>query len=292
MTTRRLNRQEIAAIVGNDPRSIRAFERLLSDVQANISGPTSLMLNFNSDGTLADPLPVAASFQLIPENAGAFTSGVSWGVTVLSGSFSGAGPTIGGTGTGTLLINSGIATPTVTLGITARVDGRGYPPLTLTVSKSLAPPDMPGGGGTASDSTSTLNSFSSGAFATIGRELLITLPTGVTSATLTAAAIALRLNNAAPDDFTRVEAKWQRETAPSVWSDVGAVATSSPDPFVTEFAEPGTPSLYLSTAGSITCNRTETGMTAGTAQKFRIVARVSAGNVRTVTPQGTVSVSS
>jgi len=291
VTTRRLNRAEIAAIVGNDPRAIRAFERLLSDVQANISGASNIVLNYNSDGTLADPLPVAASFQLIPEGGDAFTSGVSWGVTVLAGTFDSTAPTIGGTGTAVLLINSGLASPTVTLAVTARVDGRGYPPLTVTLSKSIAAPDGGGGGGggTPSDSTSTFSTFNSGTFAPITRELLITLPAAITDATLTAAALTLRLGNASPGGTTTVEAKWQRETAPAVWSDVGATATSSPNPFVDELEDPP---LFLQTSGSITCNRTEPGMTAGTAQKFRLVARVSAGNVRTVTVTGTAGVAS
>lgn len=289
MTSRRLNRTEIAAIVGNDPRAIRAFERLLSDVQANISGPSSIILNYNSDGTLADPLPVAASFELIPEGGGAFSSGVSWGVTVLSGEFDGALPTIGGTGMGALLINSGLASPTATLGITARVDGRGYPPWTVTVTRSTAPPEGGGGGTTTSDSTSALSAFGLTTFVPIARELLITLPASVTEATLTAASIALRLPAASPGGITVVEAKWQRETAPAVWSDVGAVSTSSPSPFVEDLSEPETP-IFLSIAGAITCNRTETGMVAGSAQKFRLVARVSSGNLRTVTPSGTASV--
>lgn len=289
MTTRRLNRTEIAAIVGDDPRAIRAFERLLSDVQANISGPSNIVLNYNSDGTLADPLPAVTTFQLIPEGDVAFSNGVSWGVTVLSGEFDGSPPTIGGTGAGALFINSGITSPVVTLGITARVSGRGYPPLTVTVTRSTAPTEGGSGGGTASDSTSSLTALGLTTFVPITRELLITLPASVTEATLTAASIALRLPAALPDGTTVVEAKWQRESAPSVWSDVGVTSTSSPSPFVEDLSEPGTP-IFVATAGAITCNRTETGMVAGSAQKFRLVARVSSGNVRTVTPSGTASV--
>ena len=289
MTSRRLNRAELLSIVGGDQRALRAFERLLNQVQANISGPTSVAINYNSDGTIATPTPIAVQFQLIPDNAGAFTSGVSWGFTVLSGTFDGAAPTIGGTGTGTLFINSGLASPEVTLGITARVDGRAYPPLTLLLTRSLAPPDGGGGGMTASDSTSTFTPFSTGAFTPITRDLVVTLPAAVTAATLTAGAIQLRLNNTAPEGPSTIEMKWQRETAPAVWTDVGAVATSSPDPFVEELSDPP---LFIQTAGSITCNRNETGMTAATQQKFRIVARVSAGNVRAVSITGTASVSS
>lgn len=289
MTFRRLNRAEIESIVGKDLRAIKAFERLLSDVQASITGPSSVAINYNSDGTIATPTPIAVQFQLIPEGAGAYTSGVSWGVTIISGTFTGAAPTIGGTGTGTLFINSGLASPEVLLGITARVGGRGYPPFTVLLTRSLAPPDGGGGGLTARDSTSTFNTFTSSAFEPITRDLAITLPSGVTVATLTAAALELRLQNDAPFGSSTIEIKWQRETAPSVWGDVGAVATSSPDPFVTETFDP---SFFMQTAGSITCNRSATGLSAGSAQKFRLVARVAAGNVRQVSVTGTAAVSS
>lgn len=287
MSAYTLNREEIAAIVGNDPRAIRAFERLLTNVQANITGPSQIVLNYNSDGTLASPLPVAVQFQLVPESGTTFTSGVSWGVTVLSGTFAGTGPTIGGTGNGALLINSGITSPTATLGITARVNGRGYPPSTVTVTKSIAAPDGGGGGTTPGDSTSTLNVISGTSFAVISRDLVVTLPSGISTATLTAADISLTPISVSPFSVTTIEAKWQRETAPSVWSDVGAVATSLPDPRVV--VEDG---FFLAEPGSITCNRSETGLTPSTQYKFRLVARISAGTTRDIYCAGTLSVSS
>ena len=289
MTTRRLNRSELARIVGNDPRAIREFERLFADVQAGITGPAVININYNSDGTIADPLPIITAFQLVPEGGAAFVSGVSWGVTLLSGSFDGAGATIGGTGSGLLQINSGLATNSVTLGVTARVDGRGYPPLSVTLNKVIAGAGGGGGGLTPNDSVSSFTAFSTGTFAAVTRDLAVTLPTGVTTATLTAASLGLRLANAGPAGTTTAEFKWQRETAPAVWTDVGAVATSSPDAFVDELEDPP---LFVQTSGAVTCNRTETGMVAGSAQKFRLVARVSAGNVRSVSITGTASVSS
>lgn len=284
----RLNRNEIAAIVGNDPRAIRVFERLFADVQANIAGPATITLNYAADGTLTSPLPVTANYTLVPVDGTALTSGVSWGVTVLSGSFVGAGPTAGGTGTGIIQINSGLASPTVLLGVTARVNGKGYPPFSVTVQRSTAAPDSGGGGTTPGDSTNALISFSAATFDPITRDLAVTLPVAATSATLTAANIFLDLESAAPAGFTVVEVKWQRETAPSVWSDVGSSALSTPDPFVLD--EGG--GLYTTGAGEVTCNRTATGLVAGSAQKFRLVARIVSGNIRTVYPFGTASVAS
>ncbi len=288
MTAGRLNRSELSRIVGGDPRAIREFERVLSNVQANINGASSITLNYSSAGVLTSPLPVTSSFTLNPENGSAFTSGVSWGVTVLSGSFTGPEPTIGGTGTGILQINSGIAGASALIAVTATVNGVGYPPFSVSLVRSTATPDTPGGGGTASDSTSAILTFNTGTFAAITRELSITLPAGVTTATLTTGSIFLEVESDAPAGGTACQVKWQRETAPSVWSDVGAVAGSFPSPFVLD--EGG--GIYAAGSGEVMCNRTETGMVAASPQKFRLVARVSSGNVRTVFPFGTASVTS
>lgn len=288
MTTGRLNRSDLSRIVGNDPRAIREFERLFGQVQANINGVSTITLNYASDGTLTSPLPVSVPFTLNPEGGASFTSGVSWGVRVLSGTFVGAAPTIGGTGTGVLQINSGLASPIALIAVTARVNGIGYPPFSVSIVRSTALPDTPGGGGTASDSTSALSTFNSNVFVPITRDLSVTLPTGVTSATLTTGSLDLSLESLAPDGSTDVAVKWQRETAPSVWSDVGAVGTSAPSPFVID--EGG--GLYSSTSGQITCNRTETGMVAASPQKFRLVARISGGVIRDVFPFGNASVTS
>lgn len=288
----RLERGDIAKIVGNNPIAIREFERLLADVQANITGMSVITLAYTSVGALSTPVPALFSYTLAFSDGTVARSGVSWGVVVISGSFSGAAPTMGGTSTGVLQLNSGIATPTVTLAITARVNGRGYPAFTVMIQRTIAPVDAGTGGTASSDTTATLTAFNTSAFAPITRDLVITTPALATQAVLTAPLIALGLEFEVPAGSTSVEIKWQRETAPSVWSDVGSVATSSPDPFVTKFIDPDAPSFYFSTSGSITCSRTETGLVAATQYKFRLVARISAGNVRVVIPEGAVTVTS
>jgi hypothetical protein len=287
-----LRRDQLAAVLGNNHQVIKEFERVLSDVQANIGGQSMITLNYTSAGVLTTPLPALYQFTLTASDQSVFRSGVSWGVTVLSGTFTGAGPTMGGTGTGILQLNTGLASPTASLAITARVDGRGYPAFTVTIGRSNAPTEGGGGGGTASDSTSTFTGFSTNSFVAITRDLAVTLPAAVTTATLTAAAIELFLDNDAPGGDTECEFKWQRETAPSVWTDVGISAFSLPNPTVEELVEPGSPSFYLALTGGVTCNRTETGMVAASAQKFRLVARVSAGNIRSVVAVGTAGVTS
>lgn len=137
--------------------------------------------------------------------------------------------------------------------------------------------------------------FASSAFAAVTSVLQIVLPGGVTSATLTAANVDLSLLPEAPDGSTTAEFKWQRETSPGSgsWVDVGSVATSSPSPAVSDTGLTdglGTP-LYTADPGLVTCTRTASGLTAGSTQNFRLVARVSAGNVRTVLASGTASAS-
>lgn len=287
----RLDRNQLAKIVGNDPIAIREFERLLDTVQANIAGMTVITLNYSSTGILSTPLPALFTYSLSAGDGSTFRSGVSWGVTVLSGTFSGAAPTIGGTGNGILQLNSGIATPTAAIAVTARVNGRGYPPFTVMIQRSVAPVDGGTGGTAASDTTATLATFNNAAFSVLTRSLVITTPASATQANLVASLVGLDLDSALPTGDTTVQFKWQRETAPSVWTDVGAVATSSPNPSVVDIGDPSFPA-YSGFLGSITCNRTETGLSGSTQYTYRLVARVSAGNIRTVYPSGTASVTS
>lgn len=285
----RLDRDEISKIVGGSPRAIRVFENLISNVPANITGSSSIVLNYTANGTIDTPLPLSVPFTLSAES-GDFNRGVSWGVRIISGGFS-AAPTIGGTGRGILRINGGLTTPSATLAVTATVNGRGYAPFTVEVSRSTAAPDAPGGGGTASDVTSAFTDITSDVFAPITRELMITLPTGDTDATLTAADLALQVGQVFPEGTTAIAVKWQRETAPSVWSDVGAVATSDPSPAFVNVGS-GFEPLFVTTPGLVSCNRTETGMPAASAQKFRLVGRIISGVTRPTIITGTAVVAS
>ena len=54
------------------------------------------------------------------------------------------------------------------------------------------------------------------------------------------------------------------------------------EPFPGEF-------FFTASPGSLNCNRTATGLTPGSIQRFRFVARVSLGNVRTVAFLGNAS---
>lgn len=250
-----------------------------TDVTQAISGPGDLAMQFRSDLSVTSPLPLTADYQLNVAGAAAMTSGVSWSVAVVSGTFAGAAPSIVGTGAAQLRINSPLTSPEAVLRITASVAGRAAPPFVVRVPRQVAAP-----------SASALTFLNSSAFAQVhATPLQVQIPAGVTTATLTATADLL-IDAAPPLSGTSVEAKWQRESSPGTWVDVGSVATSNPDPevFETEIA-PGE-SFFTATPGSITCNRTATGLTGGTLQNFRLVARVSVGNIRQVILNGNAGV--
>ena len=249
-----------------------------ADVTATISGPADLVMQFRADLSVTSPLPLTAEYQLGVAGASPLTSGVSWSVAVLSGTFAGAAPSMVGSGGGQLRINSALTSPEAELRITASVAGRASPPFVAKVRRQVAAP-----------SVAALNFINSSAFAIAhDQPIQITLPAGVSSVSLTAVS-DLFIDPNAPVGGTTVEGKWQRETSPGTWADVGAVATSSPNPevFETEIA-PGE-FVFSADPGSITCNRTATGLTPGTIQRFRFVARISLGNVRDVLFNGNAS---
>lgn len=252
--------------------------RSSADITFAVSGPAEVKLSYRSDLTLISMLPVTATYQLAPAGASALTSGVTWAVSVVSGTFSGTAPSIIGSGSGQLRINSELTSAEAQLRVTATVAGRNYPPFNVTVRREIAAP------------TSTpLTSFSTSSFTQAhAATIQVAIPSGVTSATLSAVA-ELQIAGAAPSGVTTCEGKWQRESSPGTWVDIGAVATSSPSPEVVETEFTPGEIVYVPSSGSITCSRTATGLTGGTTQNFRFVARVSAGNVRNVQMIGNAS---
>lgn len=250
-----------------------------SDVTTAINGPAELVMQFRSDLSLISQLPVTGEYQVAAAGGGALTSGVSWSVAVLSGTFAGAAPSVVGSGGAQLRLNSEMTSPEANLRLTATFAGRSFPPFNVKCRRQIAAP-----------SSGPLTAFDSAAFVQVHpAPIQVQIPSGVTSATLTATADLL-VQNILPVGGTTVEAKWQRETSPGTWVDVGSVATSSPNPEVIETEIAPGEFVYTATPGSITCNRTATGLPGGSTQNFRLVARVSVGNVRLVRLNGNASV--
>jgi hypothetical protein len=262
-----------------------------ADVTAAVSGASLMLLDYSSADVLITPLPSSQIYALTARRGSALTSGVSWSAVVTQGTFSGTAPSI--TGSAQLSINSGLASPEAVIRVTATVAMLAYPPFLVTVRKVVAPAIPASVGAFASDSTFT--AFGTTSFAAITDVLTVVLPAGGTAATLTASSLALRTEDTiAPAGATNCEFKWQRESSPGTWTDVGAVATSNPHPSVIEFfaadALTTDDPIEVNDPGSVTCNRSATGLGAGSTQSFRMVARVSGGNLRFITVAGTASV--
>lgn len=204
-------------------------------------------------------------------------SGISGGTWTLPSQNLGAGSASINASTGTVTLSGIVQSGAYAVRYT-HTDGIG---IELEVNVTFVPLVAAGVGSTAS---SAVRGFSTSTFAVVSEVMTISLPAGVTSAILQASDINLALALATPFGVTDAELKWQRETSPGVWGDVGAVATSSPSPEVAD--EGGLPAPIL---GFITCNRVATGLTAGSTQKFRLSARVSGGNVRAVSSFGVVT---
>jgi hypothetical protein len=252
-----------------------------ADVTATVSGPADLVMSFRSDLTLTSPLPITGEYELVEAGGGLVTSGVNWTVTVISGTFAGSAPTVVGIGAAQLRLNSAMTSPEVQLRITPTVAGRSLPPFVVVVRRQVAPP-----------SSTPLTSFNSDTFAIVHEQpIQITLPSTSTSVTLTAVSDLL-VDPTSPQGGTLVEGKWQRESTPGTWVDVGATASASPPPEV--FMQEPFPGevFYTAEPGSIVCNRTATGLPAGSIQRFRFVARISNGNIRTVRMVGNASATS
>jgi hypothetical protein len=161
-------------------------------------------------------------------------------------------------------------------------------PTDAVVNVAYVPPPVIAG--TPSDSTGGLLSIGGSSFVVVTpRNLEITLPSGVTTATLTASGVALDLIPELPLGATGVEMRWMRESSPGTWTAVGSVATASPAPEAADsgFTDGLGNPIVTGQQGTITCNRSATGLSAGSLQRFRLEARISSGNIRTVLISGT-----
>lgn len=255
----------------------------LADVTKIITGAQNFTLAYDSSGTLkTGETPRIESYTLESADGTAVSSGVSWSVSTVVGSWTGTVPSISGSGTGGLSINSGLATESATLLLTATYATLSYN-YTVIVSKEQDPPSDTGSGGTfASDSA--LSSFTGTTFAAISAELNVTTGSSSTSVALTAANITLRKTSAGNSTLTDCEYKWQWWNG-STWVDVGSATASDPDPWNEEID-----SFVLRRAGTITCNQTKSSLSSSTAYKFRLMARTVTGETgATINSTGTVS---
>lgn len=274
-----------------------AWDTSLADITKTISGASNVALNYDSAGVITTVVPKSSVYKIAPAGSAALTAGVTWAVsTKLGGTqvesdvWSGTAPSISGTGTGALSINSGLKISEATLEITATIGGVTYPAYIMTVSKVLALAVAAPADNTFSSVSVTGQTINSSTFAQIAA-LTVTTLAASTDVDLTANALSVE-----PTSFTtsvsssNIQLKWQWDsTGGGVWTDVGTADDSDPDPF--NFSEGG--GFYDPVAGTVTSVENKAGLTASTAYDFRLMARISSGStsatfqfVGTVSAQG------
>lgn len=192
--------------------------------------------------------------------------GNTWTVTVLEGG-SGITSSIGAT-SGTLSITA-LTVKKALLRVESTYNGVASP-IDVTVNRidAAAPPSTGGGSGDVS-STNLFLSINSTSWTTIA-----TLTRTVTSAApaLNASLAIYPLVTGSTGNWN-VEMKWVREAGASD-VDIGAVANSDPDPTVSLDDEG---SGNKRTIGNITCNRADSGRTAGVQYTYYLMARLTSG---------------
>jgi hypothetical protein len=241
-----------------------------------VSGPAQVIVKADHTGAvLAGQLPRAVAYAASSGKA-IVTSSAAWSVSVISGDIDASI----GASTGLLALDDlvGAAARARVKAVYQGVEQS----MTVEIARQDAPPPVSGGGGTGG-TTASINSFSpisSGSYATVGTVGPVTVGSGgevVLSAPLTVSIASEPVEGA-----REIELKWQRETAPSTWTDVsGTEAASNPHANMAQLGTDLEP-IWVPVDGSVSSGATVTGLTPSSSQTFRLQARQtgSSGDTR------------
>jgi hypothetical protein len=240
-----------------------------------ITGATSSNVNYQSDGTTITS-NVVLPYSLV-SNGVTVTSGVTWTYTVLDGTVNGktsadGAQSLSGSGSTSLTISS-MATSTAHIRIDA-THSVAAPPLTLTLTRIIAPAGGSGGSGSVSQTSGFATStYPWTNFVSFTSLPAITIPAGKTA---TSTVILLDVHwtpinqpSLGPWD---VEFKLQRSIS-GVWTDIGSVQHSSPDPHIQNIGW-----LFVSHNGTMSATIPDTGLASGATYNYRVVARIGSGS--------------
>jgi hypothetical protein len=238
-----------------------------------IANPTQSLL-FKYDYLLAaqsGEFPRDLIFNLM-SSGGAFSSGVTWTYTVLTGTVNGFTNASGvksmsGSGAGTLTVSS-LGSSAAKVQVNAAYLGQSYTLIiTLAQSVGAAPVTTPSGGsgstGTIASKTGSLSSFSSTTFTDV---------TGAMTATPAATAVSVNVNLDC-NPTSGINGAWTVEC--KVMRDIGGVptqigSTQSEASDWSSFSGPDPASFAFTIA--------DTGLTSGTSYTWRVYARITSGS--------------
>lgn len=244
------------------------------DNTRSITGPSSINFPYTNSGVVKSGKTGArGAFQLVSANGSAVTSGVTWSLTVVSGAYAGAAPTISGTGAGQITFGSAALTPG-RIRVTATLAGRKYvKEIDVTVTQDAYETANNG----ATVVTGNSNASSNSATWVEAYSGTVSTGAGVTSVSLKA------INHLIEGDTPWTTGQngtfqyiWQRETSvgSGTWTAVGSAVSNTVSPET--FDEGGYPSSKM---GLITNTQTDTGLTGSTEYSYRLMFRRSAGTI-------------
>lgn len=258
-----------------------------ADITRTVNGPSEIIVEADSTGTLkANQLGNRGTFKLVPAGQSALTSGVSWSLTTITGSWSGTAASISGSGNGILNLASA-PNGTVELDVTASYNGKSYPPFRCKVKKVN---DVSIPQGDTEDSTTTWSSMTGTTYTQL---LLLTVTTPSSAGDVNLTADTITINHDRDDQIWAGEnftMRWQRSPAGAgTWTTIGTTQDSEPDPYTEQVSPPPGP-LYTAWPGSITINRTDTTAANSTAYDYRLQGKWTSVTTVQASFSGTASV--
>lgn len=279
-----------------------------ADVSMWVEGTPQHRFQYDSAGVaLAGEFPKAFVFAL-KTLLGTVTSGVAWSYLVQEGTVNGftvasGSKSMTGTSTGTLNVSS-LGSSSATVQITATYGGIARDTFIVKFEKFLNPPQSGGStggsGGTMPISKSSgFNSFSGTTFVDITGIMSGTMPSGKTTANI-AGELYARPNTSGQSDGDgwNIEMKAQRNTGTAespIWTDKGALRSSSSNITDTSGGEPGVPPRLIAQSSTHTFNESEGSLTGGTIYDWKIVGRInptgSTNTTNTHTVTGSITIS-
>lgn len=262
---------------GSPTQFFLTYMQQLSSGLSNSSGasmpaPPAVVINYDYSGTTTTDLPKLVKVQR-------FLSGddvsakCRWFLSTVSGTIT---ATIDQTGVITITalgVDSVLQAKSVRDGLTLTCN--------VTVTKNTGAVPSSGSGGSATSSVSSFTGIFAATDAAITSELTVTV--GATGTVTLNAPLTVSTAQSGPVARYRVWGHWEWWDG-ATWQVVTAEVQSSPDCSV----EADSPGYYVVNTGSLTVNTSRTGLTVGSSQKFRLMARNNSGT-RFMTFSGTAS---
>lgn len=245
-------------------------------------GPTSDSFTANYQGTLdTGQLPRSYAFKRFRGPTDVSATGTTWTIVSQTGI----------TGVTVTVANGVVTIPAgATIGLTASIvvksarTGETDIVSTLAINRDDALPPTSGGGGSGtSASTGSFISFSTTSF--VDASAPLTVKTGSGGTLTLSAPLNFRTSNTSPAGFFNMELKWQYRAVGGSWADVTGGAAASSSPAEVSFEPPE----YYSFKGYVTCNRTQSGLTASADYEVKLVARQTSGSTRDLFLNGTAT---